>query len=231
MDDSGFKATRLSLMIISIGIIIFILGGGTIDKANIFFGSIDLKDDAPVRWAVVLIYIYMLWRYWLYKDEVIGNFGKEFKKYFYSSDDYVNIAVKIAETSNYGTTTTLQMAIRSYKWKVLLPFQSHDMKTKDIKDNKITSYHYPLLLNNHFYPEFLYARLYVTAGSLSSFNELNLPDNYSRKTVEEKFEISTLQFQLLELIVLSKMIFAKRTFADFLLPIPIALWAGYLLIA
>ena len=80
MDDSGFKSTRLSLMIISIGIIIYIFGDGTVNGANIFFGSLSLKDTTPVTYTAILIYIYMLWRYWLYRHEVTGNFGDEFKE-------------------------------------------------------------------------------------------------------------------------------------------------------
>lgn len=228
MDDSGFKSTRLSLMIISIGIIIFILGGGTINSANIFFGSITLEDTTPVKITAVLIYIYMVWRYWLYKYQIMGNFGEEFKKYFYMTADYANIALKIAKTSRSDEKQDYIRAIKSYQ-------EYGGAHTNDIRRGgdglKVKRYFFPLMMNNHLFPEKLHTTFFdFDDPNKTEEDRYKLPTFYFLDDEDETFKISTLQFILLELIVLFKMIFTRRDFADFLLPIPIAIWAGYLLL-
>jgi len=226
MDDSGFKNTRLSLIIISIGIIIFILGEGTIDKTNIFFGSIDLKDDAPVKWAAVLIYMYLLWRYWMYKYKIMGDFGEEFKRYFYRSDDYAYLALKIVDACKSDNKQDYILAIKSYH-EHGLPHKRNIIRGKD--QNKVERCFYPLMLSSLLYPKRLHTS-FIDSDNPDA-NEYELPKYYFLEDEDELFEISTLQFICLELMALPKMIFTRWGFADFLLPVAIALWAGYLLLA
>lgn len=227
MDDSGFKATRLSLMIISIGIIIFILGDGSVNETSIFLGSIKLKDTAPVEWAAVLIYMYLLWRYWMYKSHVIGNFGDEFKEYFYSHADYTSIALKeIDNLEDSAFKDNHRTAIELYRF-THLPYSKNIIRPED--NTHIRRYYYPLMLDDHLKPTYLYAP-YNDSDKFDKDKIQDIPKTYILNGSDERFEIETLQYQSLELIVLIKMLFSKRSFADFLLPIPIALWAGYLLI-
>lgn len=225
MDDSGFKSTRLSLMIISIGIIIFILGKGTINAANIFFGSLTLEDTTPIKWTAVLIYMYLLWRYWMYKYKIMGDFGEEFKRYFYSSDNYAYLALKIVEACKSDNKQDYIRGIKSY--------QEHGRgyKRKVIRGPdqiEVERCFYPLMLSSLLYPKFLHTT-FVDSDN-SDAHEHELPKYYFLYDEDEMFKISTLQFILLELMALPKMIFTRWGFANFLLPIPIALYAGYLLL-
>lgn len=230
MDDSGFKSTRLSLMIISIGIIIYIFGDGTVNGANIFFGSLSLKDTTPVTYTAILIYIYMLWRYWLYRHEVTGNFGDEFKEYFYSHPDYASIALKVIDKIEDGEfKTNCTNAVLTYNY-------THTPYFEDInrgEDNiKVRRYYYPLMLNSFLSPTHFYAGYEDSEKKYKTGSKdlQKLPKIYFSNQTKKTIDVDTLQYQCLELLVLSKMIFTKRTFADFFLPIPIALWAGYLLL-
>ena len=233
MDDSGFKSTRLSLIIISIGIIIYILGGGDIKDGQFLFGTIHFKDTDYVRYAVIIIYAYLFWRFWLYKEEIFGNFGDNFKDYFYRTDDYFNFVYNLIHESDHDKKVKHNFfnAIIKFKKKELHITSEKDKRThRGITSQAYPTYHYPLMLDNHLFPSCLLSVVCQNYNSTSHDDFFKIPDKKDLIFNIGIMPINRIQFLSLELLAFIKIIVVRRDFADYLLPFMIALFAGAIML-
>lgn len=72
--ESGFLRQRRNLLGISTGILIYCIAGGSIEKANLLFGIVDVTRPIILEACIWIFLFYALWRYWLYREPVEKEF-------------------------------------------------------------------------------------------------------------------------------------------------------------
>lgn len=93
IDDSDFGRQRISLMILSIAIIMYVVGGGHIgDKGAIFGGTIKFDNTDVILWTGFLLYVWFNWMLMLSSKPHMRIFLLNFKYFIHSSAEYKKIA-------------------------------------------------------------------------------------------------------------------------------------------
>jgi len=96
--DSGLLRQRRNLLLVSITIIIFEIGGGvTIDSVSGLLGTFKLKDPSillPILWLALP---YTMWRYWLYREPGALELNSEFIRTVNSLPSYKPIVDTVKE--------------------------------------------------------------------------------------------------------------------------------------
>ena len=77
--EPGLLRQRRNLLTISIGIIIFELGRGSLNSIPLGFGNVTLAKPDIALYLVWLALPYALWRYWLYREPAVAAFNTEIR--------------------------------------------------------------------------------------------------------------------------------------------------------
>lgn len=113
MDDLDFKKIRNGLMTISIAIIIYVLGGGDVEKGSLIIGSIKFERPWIIEIFSVIFLIYMTLRYRLYSSELFNQWKVDYYYLFYTSDTYKKISRKYINEIDF-LKNTKDNTIRKY---------------------------------------------------------------------------------------------------------------------
>lgn len=93
--DPGLLRQRRNLLIVSITIIIFELGGGvTIDSVSGLLGAFKLNNSDILLYVVWLALPYSMWRYWLYREPGLLEFNAEFIRTVNSMPSFIRLVEK-----------------------------------------------------------------------------------------------------------------------------------------
>ena len=74
----GLLRQRRNVFIFSIGILLYVFGGGHIENISTISGSIKLENPEVALYFAVIGFFYSIWRYWIYSDRVLANLRYEY---------------------------------------------------------------------------------------------------------------------------------------------------------
>ena len=208
LDDTDYKKQRSNLMIISMGIIIFILGDGDIKSASLLGGSVSFGKVNTPYYAVTALYIYMAWRFMIYSKEPLLNFRESYYVNIYTHPVYVKIAKGWLDKNRVDKAELDENARRQ--------IIKRNIFTRPVGGHGT----FPPMIANPLYPRKL---IYYNIVESSTNNRHTFP--FSEGLVLDDDSISLAEtFKLLwaELISLLKAVITDRQFSDLILPYLIA---------
>ncbi|OOZ74120.1 hypothetical protein BOW50_12525, partial [Solemya velum gill symbiont] len=77
-NEAAFLRQRRNLLAFSIGILIFVLAGGDLQKASILGGSIKIDHPSVVYAFIIIGFIYTWWRYWLFAPAFMDTLKSDY---------------------------------------------------------------------------------------------------------------------------------------------------------
>lgn len=93
IDDTDFGRQRISLMILSVAIIMYVVGGGKIGTDGaIFGGTIHFENPDIIIWTGLSLYVWFNWMLLLSSKPHIRKFILNFKYLIYTSIEYRQLA-------------------------------------------------------------------------------------------------------------------------------------------
>jgi hypothetical protein len=128
--EPGLLRQRRNLMVISFGIIIFELAGGTLNSVPLGYGNVILNKPEIALYFIWLALPYSLWRYWLYREPAVHHFNLEIEGRLSSLPKFLILTEKVSKDHTQGTSDTLgckrplikrKLFKRSFDYSISLP--------------------------------------------------------------------------------------------------------------
>ena len=116
-EGQGFLRQRRMLLIFSVGILLYVLGGGVIKQAPVISGTVKLTRPWVAELFAGLGFVYALWRYWVYSGgNVRANIWRIVQVAIYSSHEFHGYASKIQGQVSDAARKNHRPKIDRNKW-------------------------------------------------------------------------------------------------------------------
>ena len=95
--DAGLLRQRRNLLAISLGLLAFELGDGSVERASVMFGTLTLQKPGVIVFFAWAALAYAVWRYWLYSEPGATAFRDAVDQELALSPAYANLVQQVAK--------------------------------------------------------------------------------------------------------------------------------------